>query len=70
MYDLEITIKGKAGSGKSTIAAVIAEHLRKNNIEVDVTDADIQATSKFIDRLHNTNNIKERKVKIITKKII
>ena len=70
MYDLEIIIKGEAGSGKSTLAAVITKHLRENNIEVDVKDEGIQDVSKFIDRLHNIDNIKGHKVKIVTQQAV
>ena len=67
--DIKILIRGKTGSGKSTLAAAITSYLREQHMQVSVVDEDIQDENTFLDRLHNVENIKSQKIKIITQQV-
>lgn len=59
MKDLKITISGCAGSGKSTLSAVISKHLVELGYNVTVLPTDDKEPKKVGDYIHdvapNTN---------------
>lgn len=68
--DLKILIIGKAGIGKSTIAALIDQFLKGLKFDVEIADDDVYV-EEMLSRVYNCSNIVDKlKIEIETKRTV